>query len=1010
MNTRKKTLMFLLVAAFLIAGVVAGLTLLGSAGEPVPEMKDFSYQTVTGHSLSSESTDLRFLFTVGSLGYTRVGFVLSKTNSNPTIGAGGCTVYETTSVHSAVRANNQLIPAPGGRYWVAVKVSNIPNASFGTPIYIRPFVEDGQGVRYLDARDITACGAFGHDNLVRGRILVAPTAENSGRQEAVCDRCGDIVTSVDVNDYNATIATLQSDIEDFEISDFASGSVRTDLGRGTNYNYLAKHPTQGQHPRVMFTESEIPGIRTALENASQTVSTNNNWTVKEIFEDAVLDPVSGLLDPARERSNGTGFNNFSGEKLRQMQMLALDYQLTGNKLSGYRAIRELKNYLMTMDFQSITSDQCRYFGLVMYYSACIYDWCHDLLTSSDKEQIVLAVQKKCCEGSNSSGARMEVGFPPSLQNAVSGHGCEFQILRDYLAFAIAIYDEYPGWWNYIAERVYDEFVPVRNTWYEAGMVPQGASLYVRLRFTSDLYSALLLKAATGENPYNDGMRQVMHTVYAYELSKVDGMSQKGMFQSGDDRVGDDGDAFKKYGYAALLASHLYGDGTLRAQLEYNTWSYSRFSNDGEFTYMASVGEYLICSSSGVTAAGNRHDGEPLILYSGGWLGQIIAHDSWGKNRASVLMKIGCRTAANHDHADAGQFQIWYKGMLAGDTGSYDVYGDTHFTYYHQATVAHNSILIKKGSGTYDVGGQKQPSETGTYNVWLGDTYKTGTVTGYQYGYSDQAENTPAYAYIAGDITPAYDNSRATEVTRRMLTVYDTADQNEELYFFVFDNIAATSGSYKKTFLLHVPADPTIVGNKVTVVNQYGAKLVLQNVFGGDTITKIGGANQNYKVNGYQLTPTNSGNDGFWGRVEISPNTGNATDQLLNVMYVCDEDDPTDLTATAISNETVKGAVLGNTAAVFLISATRRTTSFEFENGAAAGNYKYYISGVAAGDWNVSVDGAPVGIARATEEGGLLTFTAPAGTVTLTPRGDAGLMWNDALGDNDWAEFDFSTLH
>ena len=1000
MNTRKKTLTFLLVATLLIAGVVAALTLFGSAGEPVPEMKDFSYQTVTGDSLSSEHTDLRFLFTVGSLGYTRVGFVLSKTNSNPTVGGGGCTAYDTTKVYSAVRANGNLISADPGRYWVAVKVESIPNASFSTPIYVRPFVEDGEGVRYLDTRDITACGAFGHDNLVRGRILSAPTAESSGRQEAVCDRCGDVVVAVDVNDYNAGIATLQSAIADFENSDFASGSVRTDLGRGTNPNYLAKRPTQGKHPRVMYTESEIPGIRTALENASQ--------SIKNVFWDAVIDPVDGILSPARARD--TGYNNFTAGQLQQMQMLALDYQLTGNELSGYRAIYALKNYLMTMDFQSITSDQCRNFGLVMYYSACIYDWCHDLLTQSDKEQIVLAVQKKCCEGSNDSGARMEVGFPPSEQNAVSGHGCEFQILRDYLAFAIAIYDEYPGWWNYIAKRVYDEFVPVRNTWYEAGMVPQGTSLYVRLRFTSDLYSALLLKAATGENPYDDGMQQVLHTVYAYELSKVDGMSQKGMFQSGDDRTGDDGDAFKKYGYAALIASHLYEDATLRAQLEYNQWSYSRFANDGEFTYMASVGEYLICSSSGVVKAGNRHAGEPLILFNGGWLGQIIAHSSWGVDRASVLMKIGCRTAANHDHADAGQFQIWYKGMLAGDTGSYDVYDDTHFTNYHQATIAHNSILIQKGSGTYNVGNQKQPSESGGYDNWMTDTYKTGTVTGYQYGYYDWTEEDPAYAYVAGNITPAYDNNRATEVTRRMLTVFDTADENEELYFFVFDNIAATSGSYKKTFLLHVPADPEINGSKVTMVNQYGGKLVLQNVFGGDSIEKIGGANRNYLVNGYQLTPTNSGNDGYWGRVEISPNTGNATDQLLNVMYVCDEDDPTDLTATAISNGTVKGAVLGNTAAVFIISATRRTTSFEFENGAATGTYKYYISGVAAGEWVVSVDGNPVDVVRATEEGGLLVFTAPAGTVSIAPRGAGGFPWYNSLGDDGWTEFDFSTLH
>ena len=102
-------------------------------------------------------------------------------------------------------------------------------------------------------------------------------------------------------------------------------------------------------------------------------------------------------------------------------------------------------------------------------------------------------------------------------------------------------------------------------------------------------------------------------------------------------------------------------------------------------------------------------------------------------------------------------------------------------------------------------------------------------------------------------------------------------------------------------------------------------------------------------------------------------------------------------------------MLGNTAAVFIISATRRTTQFDFENGAAAGTYKYYISGVAAGDWIVSVGGTPVGIARATEEGGLLVFTAPAGTVTLTPRGEGGLAWDGLLGEIGWTEINFSNL-
>ena len=989
-GVRGRTVLFFLLLAALIA-VLAILPIIGSADPAPGEIEDLGYQTVSADSLESGETSLRFVFTVGSLDYTRVGFVFSKSNGTPTVGGSGCYVYETTRVHTEIWANGESMRASDGRYWVAVKMAHIPNASFSTPTYIRPFVQDGEGIRYASAVDLSVCAAYGHDNPELGKILVPPTNGNPGKRECHCARCGDVVTSVDLAAYNAEVAQYQSLAAGFSDYDFASGSVTANLGNGTSFNALAKNPTVGQHPRVMFNESDIAGIRTALSNAPSAVT--------EAYDVAVFtDPTDGELGPADpERTDGT--HNFDAGRMNKIQLLALDYQLTGNKISGYHAIYALKNYLKRMDFQEITGDQCRQFGYVMYNAACVYDWCYDLLTANDKYQIVLAVEKKCCTGSNDSGKRMEVGFPPSGQNAVSGHGCEFQILRDYLSFAIAIYDDYPGWWNYIANRVYQEFVPVRNAWYEAGMVPQGASLYVRIRFTSDLFSALLLKAATGEIPYDEeGMRQVLHTVYAYELSAYGAMPRRGAFQSGDNHTNDS--EFQNFGRAALIASHLFEDRTLRAQLEYFQWSHSKFDNS--FTVNASVGEYLICSSSGVKKAGDRHTGESKIVYNGGWLGQIISHDAWDSTQAATLMKIGCRMAANHDHADAGQFQIWYKGMLAGDTGSYDDYGDSHFTKYHQATIAHNSILVNGN-------GQRQPSEPGSYANWQTDTYKTGTVTGYAYGYSDVAQNVPAYAYIAGDITPAYASSTVTEANRRMLTVYDTADPNEELYFFVFDNITAKYAAYKKTFLLHVPAEPTINGNTVTMVNQYGAKLVMQSVFGGDNIEKIGGANRNYVVNGSQVVPSKGGDDGFWGRVEVSPNTGSKTNQMLNVMYVCDEDDPTNLTATGISNATVKGAVLGNTAAVFIIDSARCATDFSFTNS-VVGTFKYYISGVAEGDWLITVDGAPAGLARSTAEGGLLTFTAPGGVVALTPYDGSGIGWDATLGEGEWPTFGFEELN
>ena len=157
--------------------VVSLLLSVGAAAEPEEEIADFSFQTVAGDSFSSEETDLRFLFTVGSLHYDRVGFVLSKSDEDPRIGDGGCLVYETTTVHSTVYANGEPSAAPGGRYWVAVRLSDIPNLSFTAPIYVNAFVEDGEGVRYGSAKSITVFWAFERDDTFTPVLRFALTSD-----------------------------------------------------------------------------------------------------------------------------------------------------------------------------------------------------------------------------------------------------------------------------------------------------------------------------------------------------------------------------------------------------------------------------------------------------------------------------------------------------------------------------------------------------------------------------------------------------------------------------------------------------------------------------------------------------------------------------------------------------------------------------------------------------------------------------------------------------------------
>ena len=59
----------------------------------------------------------------------------------------------------------------------------------------------------------------------------------------------------------------------------------------------------------------------------------------------------------------------------------------------------------------------------------------------------------------------------------------------------------------------------------------------------------------------------------------------------------------------------------------------------------------------------------------------------------ALMKIGGLWTANHHHMDFGHFQLYYRGILASDSGAYIHYGSPHDMSYNKQTVAHNCITI-----------------------------------------------------------------------------------------------------------------------------------------------------------------------------------------------------------------------------------------------------------------------------------------------------------------------------
>jgi len=274
------------------------------------------------------------------------------------------------------------------------------------------------------------------------------------------------------------------------------------------------------HPRLMFTEAEIPGIRAALEDDTPT---------NRLFKEYLAEETDGILPPAPdfdanvdEKDEYLAFlamrrksaHNYQPKPIEQCAIKALGYKLYEKEDYGYEAIYSLKNYLYTMDFKSLPGDQYRAFGYVLFLTACVYDWCYELLDAEDKEQIIAAAENKICKGENMRGVRFEMRFPPYLQSSVCGHGSEFPLLRDHLAFAIAIYDENPSWWNYTGARFFNDFLPFRNEYYKSGIAAQGTG-YAPLRCVADFFSAWIIKYAVGYNPYI-GIDRVARSFFGYE--------------------------------------------------------------------------------------------------------------------------------------------------------------------------------------------------------------------------------------------------------------------------------------------------------------------------------------------------------------------------------------------------------------------------------------------------------------------------------------------------------------
>lgn len=744
------------------------------------------------------------------------------------------------------------------------------------------------------------------------------------------------------------------------------------------------YPTKGQHPRVLFTNKDLPAIRANMTGPQGAAAMRE---YKKLLEK----DVDGILP---EKLTGAG-SNIDYDMVAVIEAYAFDYAVNGNVENGKRAVTAARNLVETMKFNPKAGDVVRQKFVPVYLSALVYDWCHPLMSEEDKRVFV----------DNAEAMARTVGgmggWPMNALYTVNGHNYETHIFRDLLAFSIACYDEYPDIYNLVGGYMLnDEMVKSKNWWYQSGTFHQGLG-YNPLRFQCDLMSQLLFYRMNGTKLYSDDMAKVP---YAEQYSqRPDGRSFPVGDTNGDSLV-DKIPTWKRGDMTHLLyVSSIWDDPYLKGEYERNSNGYDFFSYNSYWPLLSPT-NFLIINDPFVEPKPMTE--LPLTRLFNSPVGMMIARTgvNQGVEQPDVVVtaKIGEYYAGNHAHLDSGNFMIYYKGQLAWDNGRYDAFGSAHDGNYAKETISHNSLLIydpeeKMVSNTTvpvpkNSGGQRRP---GKAPLLLSDLASednhTADLLAMEYGEDPMA---PEYSYISGDLAPGY-SDKVSEVRRSMLFM-PTGIKDKPAVFVVMDKITASNPSFKKTFLLHSLQAPTVNGNVTEIKRDtigYNGKLTVQTLYPKNPeIVKVGGpGHQNWVVDRnfppiggkyYSNFNSEKSAEHGWGRVEISPSTPAETDYFLNVMYVSDANELSPVErAELIETEDILGARIFDRVTLFAKNKERLTKNVSVTIP-GEGQVAVSFAGISEGEWTVTSETGEVQKKTAKKEGGIIYFTGQAGTYHL----------------------------
>jgi len=565
-----------------------------------------------------------------------------------------------------------------------------------------------------------------------------------------------------------------------------------------------------------------------------------------------------------------------------------------------------------------------------------------------------------------------------------------------------MYDEHPEIYQIVAGRFFSRMVETKKFLYSAHMHSQG-SHYVNYRGQWEMLATWIFDRMGLPQVFGPDQRYFMYwSLYA---RRPDGQ----MLRDGDTHINNEplGTYYTEPARTFFLAANYFNDPYYKneAMRELPHLTPTRPSKNQGLSPV----EILVFNDPDLEP--RPFEELPLTYYFPTPMGRMIARTGWkdGLKSASVVaeMKINEWYFGNHQHFDAGAFQIYYRGTLANDSGYYQSLINTAHTTkndggsgsssvydlnYNHLSIAHNVMTVidpgeKNGSRAND-GGQRTRREPYEHSDLMDPAsgYHICQVLGHGFGPDGK---TPDYTYLKGDLTKAY--SAKIRAYERSFVFLNLKQTGHPAALIVFDRVVSLNPTFRKAWLLHGLEQPEISANQVVFKDTrpgYAGKLTVDTLLPDVTdtvITSIGGPGKEGWVDGTNylaLTRPGGNNEGGGWRIEVSPKTARETDYFLNVLQIGDHTpDVPALPVQRIETDTHAGVGVADRVVLFAKAHDRLASPVAFSlNG--DGRCEILVADLKAGTWAITRNGQPNGTVTVSSEDGLAFFAGEAGSYRL----------------------------